>query len=80
MASLLREGVVAEYGPPNGHGEAVGVLRAEVVGMRIVAGTERPERGHLVVVVERQGRDRLAIARDLRADSFTHALKPMLIA
>ena len=80
MASLLAKGVVAEHGPPHGHREPVGVLRAEIVGVRVVAGAERAERGHLVVVVERQGRDRLAIARDLRAASFTHVLKPMLIA
>lgn len=80
MASLLAEELVFEHGPPLRHGEPVGVLSAEVVRVRIVSGTERAECGHLLVVVEGQRRDGVAIARHLRADSFDHAPKSMLIA
>ena len=39
---------------------------------------ERPERGHAALVVERQRRNRLALAAHLRTDSILHACEHML--
>ncbi len=70
--SALGDRLVPHDDPPARHRHAVGVDRAQVVGVRIAARAERTQRRHLVAVVVGQGRDGLAGASHFRAESLAH--------
>lgn len=60
--------------PSGRHGEPLGVLRAQIMRVRIVSWSEGTERSHLIAVVEGERRHRLARARHLGAQALLEAL------
>lgn len=69
---LGAERLVSYDDPALRHRQPLGVDSAQVVSVRIASSAERPQRGHLIAVVERQSGDGLTGTRHLRTESLAH--------
>lgn len=64
--------LVSHDDPSGRHGQSLSVLRAQIVRVRMIVGSERSQRGHLVAVIKRQRCHGFTSTSDLRAESSVH--------